>query len=114
MLATTSRSSQVRRLLLLACAVGSVVLLLRGALGLILLGVSALDGAPDAPISAVLLAIEPYFVLGGLILRQWCRGVSACRRGGTAPVHAGTRVDGDGRERQPTGAHMTARSAAWV
>jgi len=65
-LATASLGGRVRRFLLLACAVASVALLLRGALGVTLLGVSALDDAPDEPTPAVLLAIEPYFVLGGL------------------------------------------------
>jgi hypothetical protein len=44
-------------------------------------------------------------------VRHRCRGVSARRRGGTAPVHAGTRVDGDERERQPTTRYTAARSA---
>lgn len=65
-LATRWGGSQVRRLLLMASAVASAVLLLRGALGLTLLGISVLDGAPDEQTPAVLLAIEPYFVLGGL------------------------------------------------
>ena len=65
-LATTPGGGRVRRLLLMASAVASAVLLLRGALGLALLGVSALNGAPDEQTPAVLLAIEPWFVLGGL------------------------------------------------
>lgn len=66
-LAATLGGDQMRRLLLMASAVASAVLFLRGALGLTLLGVSLLDGAPDQQTSAVLLAIEPYFLLGGLV-----------------------------------------------
>ena len=41
-------------------------LLLRGALGLTLLGVSVLSGTFDEQMPVVLFAIEPWFVLGGL------------------------------------------------
>jgi hypothetical protein len=65
-IATGSSNGRLRRFLLGACAVASVALLLRGGLGLTLLGISALDDAPDEPFPGILLAIEPSFVLGGL------------------------------------------------
>ncbi len=57
---------RVKRLLLVLAATAGVILLLRGALGLTLLGVSLLDRSyEDTPM--ILLAIEPWFVLGGLV-----------------------------------------------
>jgi hypothetical protein len=57
---------RVRRCLLIATAAASVVLLVRGLLGLTLLGVSLLGGTFDERTPAILLAIEPWFLLGGL------------------------------------------------
>lgn len=56
----------VRRWLLIAAVAACAILLLRGALGLTLLGVSLLDRTFDEQAPAVLLAIEPWFVLGGV------------------------------------------------
>lgn len=65
-LATTVGGRRVRRWLLVAATVACVVLLLRGVLGVALLGVAALTGELDEQTPLVLLAIEPWFVLGGL------------------------------------------------
>jgi len=65
-LATTWAGRGVHRWLLVAATVACVVLLLRGALGLTLLGASRLSGTFDGQVPLVLLAIEPWFVLGGL------------------------------------------------
>lgn len=65
-LAMDRGSQRVRRWLLVAAAAGSVMLLLRGAVGLTLLAVSELDGRPDEKTPAILIAIEPWFVLGAL------------------------------------------------
>ncbi len=56
----------MRRWLLIAAAIGGAILLLRGMLGLALLGASVLGGTSDEQAPLVLLAIEPWFVLGGL------------------------------------------------
>ncbi len=64
--ATTWGGRRVRRWLLSAASVACVLLLLRGALGLTLLGGSVLSGTFDEQAPLVLLAIEPWFVLGGL------------------------------------------------
>jgi hypothetical protein len=56
----------VRRWLLAAAIAASAVLLLRGMLGLTLLAVSALQGSSDGQTPAILVAVEPWFVLGGL------------------------------------------------
>lgn len=66
-LASAKGGGRGRRLLLLASTVASAVLLLRGTLGVILLGIGALDGAPAEPTPTVLLVIEPWFFLGGLV-----------------------------------------------
>jgi hypothetical protein len=57
---------RVRRCLLVATAAASVVLLARGLVGLTLLAVSLLQGTLDQQTPLVLLAIEPWFLLGGL------------------------------------------------
>lgn len=57
---------RARRWLLTASIVASVVLLIRGALGLTLLGADALGRTPDDQMPLVLLLIEPWFVLGGV------------------------------------------------
>ncbi len=65
-LATMWGGRRVPRWLLVAATVACIVLLLRGALGLTLLGASVLSGTFDEQAPLVLLAIEPWFVLGGL------------------------------------------------
>lgn len=65
-IATTLAGRRVHRWLLAAATVACIVLLLRGALGLTLLGGSVLSGTFDEQVPLVLLAIEPWFVLGGL------------------------------------------------
>lgn len=65
-IATKLGGRRAHRWLLVAATVACVVLLLRGALGLTLLGGSALSGTFDKQAPLVLLAIEPWFVLGGL------------------------------------------------
>ena len=64
--ATRWGGRRVHRWLLVAATVACVVLLLRGALELTLLGASVLSGAFDGQTPVVLLAIGPWFVLGGL------------------------------------------------
>ena len=59
-------SQRVRRWLLIAATAACAVLLLRGMLGLTLLGVELLKGTFDEQTPAVILAIEPWFVVGGL------------------------------------------------
>ena len=59
-------SRRIRCGLLIATAAASVVLLIRGLLGLTLLAVSLLQGTFDAQMPLVLVAIEPWFLLGGL------------------------------------------------
>ena len=66
---------RLRNLLLLASAVASALLLLRGAIGLTLLGLSVLRSTFDGQTPVLLLAIEPWFLIGGLaygamVLRQ--------------------------------------------
>ncbi|MGH3977683.1 MAG: hypothetical protein ACRDRZ_01585 [Pseudonocardiaceae bacterium] len=56
----------MRRWLLIAATAACAVLLLRGMLGLTLLGLDLLTGTFDEQTPAVLLAIEPWFVVGGL------------------------------------------------
>jgi hypothetical protein len=65
-LAANRGRERVQRWLLLAAAVASVLLLLRGALGVTLLGAGLLSGSHDEQTPWLLLAIEPWFVLGGL------------------------------------------------
>ncbi len=57
---------RMRRWLLIAAAIAAVILLARGILGLILLGVSSFGSTFDDLPPAILLAIEPWFVIGGL------------------------------------------------
>lgn len=57
---------RVRRWLSRAAAAASVILLVRGFPGSTLIAVSLLKGTFDPRTPAVLLAIEPWFVLGGL------------------------------------------------
>ena len=57
---------RLRRYLLMATAAGGVALLARGALGMTLLAVGALQGGPEDPVPLILLAIEPWFLVGGL------------------------------------------------
>ena len=59
-------SRSVRRWLLAAAVVAGFVLLLRGVLGLILLALDVLGDSLDRHVPALLLAIEPWFVLGGV------------------------------------------------
>jgi cytochrome b subunit of formate dehydrogenase len=59
-------SRRVRRCLLIATAAACVVLLVRGLLGLTLLAASLVQGTLDERTPPILLAIEPWFVLGGL------------------------------------------------
>ena len=59
-------SRRIRRSLLIATAAASAVLLVRGFLGLTLLAVSLLQGTLDAQMPLVLVAIEPWFLVGGL------------------------------------------------
>ena len=56
----------MHRWLLVTATVACVVLLLRGALGLTLLTANALSDTFDKQTASVLLAIEPWFVPGGL------------------------------------------------
>lgn len=56
---------RLRRWLLIAAIAAAVALLLRGVLGVGLLAVSVLRGTFDDEIPAILLAIEPWFLLGG-------------------------------------------------
>ena len=58
--------SRMRSWLTRAAAAAAVVLLLRGLLGLTLLAVSMLRGRSDPQVPGVLLAVEPWFVMGGL------------------------------------------------
>ena len=57
---------RLRRWLLIAVTAAGGALLLRGVLGLTLLVVDLLQGRVEEQIPPVLLAIEPWFVLGGL------------------------------------------------
>ncbi len=57
---------RMHRWLMIASVAACAGLLLRGILGLTLLGVSLLRGTLDQETPALLLAIEPWFVLGGL------------------------------------------------
>lgn len=65
-LATRSTGSRLRRPLLFAAGMGSAVLLVRGGVGLVMLAVSALNGTFDEQTPAVLVAIEPWFLAGGV------------------------------------------------
>lgn len=70
---------RARRILLAAARVAAVLLLLRGVLGLALLAVEQLNGAGGST-PAVLIAIEPWFVVGGIafggLARAWRGGRS--------------------------------------
>lgn len=90
-------SQRVRRWLLVAALAGCIVLLVRGAVGLTLLVVSQLDSAPDEETPAILIAIEPWFVLGGLAFLGMVLAQRRRRAANHAPPHprAG---DGDGSE----------------
>lgn len=57
----------VRRWLVRAAAATAVVLLLRGAVGLTLLGVELPRGTINGRTPGILLAIEPWFVLGAVV-----------------------------------------------
>jgi amino acid transporter len=65
-LATESRIRRFRRWLLAAAVVASAVLLLRGLVGTALLAIGSGGGVLDGQTPPILLAIEPWFVLGGL------------------------------------------------
>ena len=56
----------VRRWLLAAAVLAGLALLLRGVLGVTLLVLDVLGGGLDRQIPALLLAIEPWFVIGGV------------------------------------------------
>ena len=58
--------ARLHRYLLIASVVACVLLLSRGALGLGLLGAAMLDGQSSGQTPVILLAIEPWFVLGGM------------------------------------------------
>lgn len=58
-------SPSVRRWLLVAAVVAGVALLLRGVLGVTLLALDVLGGGLDRQVPILLLAIEPWFVIGG-------------------------------------------------
>jgi len=58
-LAKACRGGRLHRRLLLAASAGTVVLLLRGVVGLSLLGVSALNGTFDRQTPAILLPASP-------------------------------------------------------
>lgn len=58
---------RLRRWLLIAATAAAVTLLLRGVLGVALLAVSLLRGMFDDDTPAILLAIEPWFLVGGLV-----------------------------------------------
>ncbi len=66
-LATSWGGPRMRRCLTRTAAAAAVVLLLRGLLGLTLLAVSALQDTFDPQTPTILLAIEPWFVVGGLV-----------------------------------------------
>lgn len=55
-----------RRWALAAAVLAGVVLLLRGVVGVALLAIDPTDGVLDDQTPPILLAIEPWFVLGGL------------------------------------------------
>lgn len=72
---------RLRRWLRIAVGSVGVVLLLRGAVGLVLLGAGLLGGTSDPATPPVLLLIEPWIVLGGVVqmgmarsLRPWEEG----------------------------------------
>jgi hypothetical protein len=65
-LANARTHPRLRRWLSNVAAGASVVLLLRGAAGSLLIVLSLLDGTFDQQTPAILLAIEPWFVLGGV------------------------------------------------
>lgn len=66
-LAGSRGGPRTRRWLTRAAVAAALVLLLRGLLGLTLFAVGVLQDTSDPPTPAVLLAIEPWFVLGGLL-----------------------------------------------
>lgn len=66
-LATNRFGCALRRWLVLAAAAACAILVVRGLLGVTLLGVAQLHGTLDPHTPTVLLAIEPWFVLGGLV-----------------------------------------------
>lgn len=57
---------RLRRLLLAGAALACIALSVRGALGLVLLSVDLLRGTYDRATPPLLVAIEPWFVLGGI------------------------------------------------
>jgi hypothetical protein len=57
---------RLRRWLLSAAALGCIVLSVRGALGLVLLFADVVRGTHDPATPALLVAIEPWFVVGGI------------------------------------------------
>ena len=66
-LAGSCGGPRVRSWLAHAATAAAVVLLLRGLLGLTLLAVNVLQDRFDPQTPTILLAIEPWFVLGGLL-----------------------------------------------
>ena len=66
-LASSRGGPRVRRWLTGAATAAAVVLLLRGLLGLTLLAVSMMQDTLDPQTPTILLVIEPWFVLGGLL-----------------------------------------------
>ncbi len=70
---------RMHRWLMIASVAACAGLLLRGILGLTLLGVSLFRGTLDQETPALLLAIEPWFVLGGLAYA----GMSLSQRSGS-------------------------------
>lgn len=63
---TDAVSGRWARRLSILVGLGGVVLLLRGVVGVTLLAVDALTGSRNEPSPPLLLAIEPWFVLGGI------------------------------------------------
>lgn len=66
---------RLRRWLGVATGVAGVALLLRGAVGLLLLGVGLFRGTIDTTTPTVLLLIEPWFVAGGLAYAGMARSL---------------------------------------
>lgn len=73
-------SRPVRRWLLVAAVLAGLALLLRGVLGLTLLALDVLGGGLDRQVPALLLAIEPWFVIGGVAYLGMAAAVSSVRR----------------------------------
>ena len=84
---------RMHRWLMIASMAACAGLLLRGILGLTLLGVSLFRGTLDRETPALLLAIEPWFVLGGLAYA----GMALSQRRGSDTGTMWHRVTGENR-----------------